>query len=170
MRRQSHNHGVEDWLGAYAIDDLKKESNTMFEFDPTAISSAWPAAQYDAVIEKTEEGASKKGDSMLTVTYRVYHPDGREQTIKDYFVAPGEGKGNLFRLRQLCNAVGPDAAEAVRTGKLDHKKQLRGRSFLLGLKVEESNDFGDQNRADTYSPAMKRAVAVGAEDDDSVPF
>lgn len=146
----------------------------MFEFDPATATSAWPTGQYEATIEKTEEGASRKTDPMLIVTYKVYHPQGKTQTIIDYFVKPpsdGSRPGNLFKLKALCSAISPEVEAAFKTGKLDHKNMLRGKNVLLGLSIETDPKFGDRNRADTYTKLEREPLKkTGTDDDEEVPF
>jgi hypothetical protein len=160
-------HGV-------AIESLRhliKKENDMFEFDPNSTSSAWPTGQYEATIEKTEEGASKAGAPMLTVTYRVYHPQGKDQAITDYFVKPSDGKqGNLFKLKALCEALGADVLAAFKSGKLDHKKMLRGRNVLLGLAIETDPKYGEKNKADSYTKLEREVLSKTGTDDEEVPF
>lgn len=147
----------------------------MFEFNPESANTSWEPAQYEATITHTEEGATQKnGDLMLIVTYKLHHPNGRTQQLKDYFVKPpadGSRPGNLFRLRALCIALGDDVYTSFKAGKLNHEKQLRGRNLLLGIKREFSEQYGDQNRIDTYTklerPTTKAAVGAG---DEEVPF
>jgi hypothetical protein len=150
--------------------------NNMFEFNPKEGTTAWDEGQFEATVEKTEEDVSKKGDPMLKVTYTVYHPSGKTQTLTDYFVrasSDGSRPGNLFRLKALCAAVGGEAEKAFKAGKLDHKSMLRGKNVLLTLGIEESTQYGDRNRVEAYAKLDRRSaqpVAAAAEEDEAVPF
>jgi Protein of unknown function (DUF669) len=148
-----------------------------FQYDPEMASSAWPAGSYEATITKTEESLSKKfSDPMLIVSYKIYGgPAGPtkgkvREDLKDYITAPpreAERTGSLFKLKAIAQALG--AYEKFKGKTLKPKNDLVGKNLIVNLTVEESAQFGDQNRIESYGKLDRQPVAAGAEDDD-VPF
>lgn len=110
-----------------------------FQYNAKDASDCWPAGEYQAVIVKVEETISKSsGEPMQVISYEIYGNDGRTQTLKDYITHK-----TLFKLKKLAQALGRRAEfEASRFNAEDHV----GASVVVELSVEETEDYGDQNR------------------------
>lgn len=118
-----------------------------FDYKAKDALGCWPEGEYDAVLEATEVTTSKSsGAPMQVISFRCYHPDGREQVVKDYVV-----NTTLFKLKRLAMALGKEAD--FRAEQFQACDQLRSRLTLV-LGVEESAEYGDRNKIDGYKPGM----------------
>ncbi len=82
---------------------------------------------------------------MLTITFKVYTPTGNTFQLRDYIVME-----SLWKLKRLAQAVGSEAA--FERGEF-FASDYTGRNLTLELKVEQSAEFGDQNKIKAYKPA-----------------
>lgn len=155
---------------------LLMKGENVFDYDPSQASSAWPAGGYEATIEKVEESLSKeKKDPMLIITFKVYGMPGgptKGQTIslKEYITAPPPDsgrKGSLWKLKVLADTLG--LGEKFKTKTL-RPKELNGKNLIVNLTVEESQQYGDQNRIDSYAKLERLTAVAPAEVDEEVPF
>lgn len=126
-----------------------------WSYNPKDAASAWDAGDYEATIVKVDEGTSgSSGAPMLTVTFKVYNGD-KERTIKDYIVNPS----TLFKLKKLAVAIGEGVAFGL--GQFDPGDHLNA-NLLLTLAVEESDEYGDQNKIKGYKPLSRQPSAKPA--------
>lgn len=127
----------------------------MSDFDPKADGlNCYPEGEYEASIEKIEEGRSSKGTPMLTITLRAYRDSG-DRTIKDYIPTLPSSR-MLWKLRRLCQAVGRD--DAWDTGSISKcAEAIMGarKNLTVDLAVESSDQYGDQNKVRAYKPLMR---------------
>jgi Protein of unknown function (DUF669) len=141
------------------------------KYNPKDASSCLPKGEYPAVIDHVESKTSKAGNEMDVVTFRVYPDNGREILVDDYIVNPS----TLFKLKKIAVALGKK--QDFEAGTFQVADHLQSNLTVL-LDVEESDEFGDQNKVKGYKahslPAA--AVAVGAVakagplKDDNIPF
>ena len=105
---------------------------------------------------------------MIVIYYRVYAPRG-EYEVKDYIT-----ETMAWKLKRLAKAIG---AEASFLKYEFFAKDYVGRNLTLVLKVEESDEYGDQNRVKAYKPFIGTVPAASApmsarpqQVDESIPF
>ena len=123
-----------------------------WSYNPKDAASAWDAGDYEASIVKVDEGTSgSSGAPMLTVTFKVYNGD-KERTLKDYIVNPS----TLFKLKKLAVALGEGVAFGL--GKFDPGDHINA-NLMLTLAVEESDEYGDQNKIKGYKPLSRQPAA-----------
>jgi hypothetical protein len=148
-----------------------------FRYNPKDAADAAQPGDYEATLTACTEGTSKSsGSEMLTLTFVVYAD--RERTIKDYIVNPD----GLWKLKKLAIALGHKGA--FDAGTFDPADHLNS-NLMVTLKVEESAEFGDQNKIGGYKPlarsqaqpqraaAPARAAAAQTHEpvgDDDIPF
>lgn len=108
------------------------------------------AGTYQITIQNIENSKSKTNRPMLRVRWGVVNPlDGEEVAIFDYpLLDQQQGK---FRLRQMIYARGLDE----RDWKIP---QLVGATCQAEIEVEESAEFGTQNRIVRLLVSVPQAV------------
>lgn len=120
-----------------------------FDYDPEDASTCWPEGQYEAVLLKTEDGTSKQGNPMLTLTFRVFSPDGNKaQELKEYIV-----KATTFKLLRFARAIGKE--QEFRDKRFNAEDHLNA-SVLVTLAIDKQTGYDDKNTIDGYA-AMTRA-------------
>ena len=127
-------------------------------YDPNDATSAWPEGTYAATLEDVEDTTSKsKGTPMQIWSVRVYHPDGRDQLIKDYVTVPA----CTWKIGQFASAIGKSAEFKAKTFQAD---DVRGVNFDVELAVETSSQYPDKNKIGKYatSSRVQAASPVGA--------
>ena len=141
-------------------------------YNPKDASSAIPEGWYNAIIEDISAGTTKKGQPMQIVAFRVYGP--REMVLKEYFHA-----ASLWKYKNLAKAFGKLAE--FNAGQFD-AANFRNKSLDVELAVEDSPEYGEQNRVKGFAPdgdqagmpPAPRPAAKAAVDDDhdlsDVPF
>ncbi len=159
------------------VERMMKGNQKMgWNYDPEDANSSWPAADYEATIERVVETVSKKtGDPMLDIHFLVYGMDGQTQTVHEFITAPPKSsgrKGSLFKLRALAMIFG--VYDAFKNGTLD-PQSLRGQNLIVKLDRDVNPQFGDRNTIVGYEE-LKRPLAASTKAapaavvDEEVPF
>ncbi len=108
-------------------------------YNPKDAESCWPEGDYDAILNSSEDTVSKtSGADMEVWQIGVYHPDGREQTIKEYVTASA-----AFKIKQLATALGKKADFEAGTF---HAEDYIGAAFTVALSIEAQDGYDDKNR------------------------
>jgi hypothetical protein len=119
-------------------------------YDPKDASDTIPEGWYSAVIESVKNAVSKNsGRDQQVVQYRVYGP--REMVLSDYYQA-----ATLWKYKQLAKALGQEAEFVA--GTFDAKDFLR-KSIDVELVIEDSAQYGEQNRIKGFAPDGEQAGA-----------
>lgn len=145
-------------------------------------SDVIPAGVYEASIHSVDT-TDKDGKPLRTrdgvyemqkVTFEVYVGDAARK-VWVYFAASPKA---LFRYRMLAKAIGQsEAFKADTFNAMDHI----GANLRVELSIEDSPQYGEQNRVDDFQPStvtakrepsrMEKAATAKATDvDDSIPF
>ena len=121
-------------------------------YDPQEASkNCWPIGDYDAVLQTVEDGISKNsGADMEIWQIGCYHPDGREQTIKEYVTASA-----AFKIKQLATALGKKSDFEAGTF---HAEDYIGASFAVALSIEESDGYDDKNKVARFKSRSVRSA------------
>lgn len=125
----------------------------MGRYDPAdAVGKCWPHGEYEATIHEVVEMESKSRKPMDKVTFEVYR--GAESKLHtEYFVLSGAA---TWRYKVLASALGQkDAFEAGTFSA----RTYTGRRVKLELTIEESDQYGDQNRAGKITKSDSTATA-----------
>lgn len=135
-----------------------------------------PAGVYDFEVVEAEDTTSKKGNAMITLSLRVFNPNGGSVMVRDWLVATD---GMMYKVRHFCYAVGLDAA--YEAGTLQAALCV-GRSGKASIKVRDrtddypaSNTVSDYEVADTQPAGQASAPsptngAHCAITEDDIPF
>lgn len=125
------------------------------KYDPSAAIACLPAGTYDASIEKMEETTAKSGAEMIVVTFCIYH-DNQTRKLKEWIVFPAFA----WKLRRIAKAI--DKMTAFESGvfKPGH---YEGECLQLDLEVEDSPQYGEQNKIKGYLPKRAGAVATAPD-------
>lgn len=117
-----------------------------------------PAGVYDASIkaytETREDGSemtTKNGDPMCRVRFEVYVGD-QTRTLSDYFI----GGKMIWRYKRLAQAIGQEDAFKAETFSAENHI---GENLRIELAVEESDEYGEQNRITKFMPKATGAAA-----------
>jgi hypothetical protein len=111
--------------------------------------SCWPEGDYDAVLNSSEDTVSKtSGADMEVWQIGVFHPDGRDQTIKEYVTASA-----AFKIKQLATALGRKADFEAGTF---HAEDYIGASFTVALSVESQDGYDDKNRVAKFKAKAQK--------------
>ena len=118
-------------------------------YNPKDAEKCWPEGDYDAVLMTVDDTVSKtSGADMEVWQIGCYHPDGREQTIKEYVTAAA-----AFKIKQLAIALGRKADFDNGTF---HAEDFVNASFIVSLSVEEQDGYDDKNRVAKFKPKAVR--------------
>lgn len=111
-------------------------------YNPKDASKAFDEGWYPATIESTEMGKTKKGAPMQTVIFKVY---GGKRTIsvREFF-----HPASTWKYKGLARALGE--GDNFDEGNFDAAKH-RGKAVEIYLKVEESAEYGEQNRPFSFA-------------------
>jgi hypothetical protein len=113
-----------------------------FKYNHKDAQKCFPEGDYEAIIKDATEGVSKStGDPMLTVAFTIFN-GADEMILSDYIVAK-----TTFKLKKIARAVGQ--LEAFEADTFDVSAFV-GHGLVLGLTVETSEKYGDQNRIKDY--------------------
>lgn len=130
-----------------------------------ADSSVFKGGTYDAEILKAEEATAKSsGNQMLVILLKVF--DGTATALcTERMVIPSA----LWRIKQLCRAVGLDAE--FRTGDL-HADIFRGKSLRVLIEVEEdqTGQYPAKNRVKKFLPSDSAAETPKGQSREKDPF
>lgn len=124
-------------------------------FDPKeADANLLPEAWYDAIVMDAIDTVSKKGNDMMTVTFKIYDDRGLQPLIDRYFV---KSQAGLSGLKKLCRAVGV-AEEVFQGGEVD-PMDLRGKPLRVLVKIQkdETGRYDDKNVAAAFEPKTNAA-------------
>ena len=131
-------------------------------YDPKQAVACLPEDSYQATLKTAEETISKSNKDMLVISFDVYAPQGVFH-LKEYIV-----KESLWKLKRIAQAVGAEASFAK--GEFFAADYV-GRNLTLDLIVEESPDFGDQNRIKAYRKSTgSTPVPSGNGAEENIPF
>lgn len=113
-------------------------------YDPKDAANALPEGDYDAVLASVESKESKSGNQMEVWTFDIYPPEGATKKVKEYVTAKA-----AFKIRDLAKALGQ--SDLFKAGKFQAEDYIDSK-LKLELIVEESPEYGDQNRIKKYLP------------------
>lgn len=124
-------------------------------YNPEDATETIPEGEYDAVVKFAEHGVSKsKGRPQCKVGITIYGP--REIKVYDY-LSPDA----VWKIKQFAIAVGE--REVFESGNFDPVKYTE-RNIRVKVKIEESDQYGDQNKIVKYLPsAQGSAPAPGGK-------
>lgn len=119
---------------------------------------------YDFEVTKAEDAVSKKGNSMVAITLRVFAPDGSTRILNDWLLpAPALSKKKLAR---FCRSVGLEKQyDAGKVTAMD----CEGRSGKVVIKRKTDPEYGEQARVETYEPAGSSSRPTAPVKDDRQP-
>lgn len=126
-------------------------------YEPKDASNAIPAGTYESTILRVEDQdnfgnplRSKKGEDMERVVFEVYTENGT-RTYSQLFTA----KSMLWLYRKLAKAIGQ--GDAFAAGTFQAGSHI-GASLRLKLTVEDSPEYGEQNRVEEFMEAERRSA------------
>lgn len=126
-------------------------------YNPKDAATCWDEGAYDASLVKVESGVSKSsGKDMEILHFRCYHPNGNEQTIKDYIVVPS----TLFKLKRLAIAIGQKAEFENGTFQAENYINSNVKVFL---KVDRQDGFDDKNVIDKFVTEVSTNTPVATQ-------
>lgn len=145
------------------------------KFDPkteeeVAAAGLLPKGDYDFEVKQAEEGQSKAGNDMITLTLHVYNADGGYHRVKDWLVSTDSG---AYKVRHFAYAVGLGAA--YENGALS-AVDLEGCTGRCRIVIQKSKDpqYADKNSVADYLPTGAAVMAAAAKQpnalDDEIPF
>ena len=121
-----------------------------FKYNPKDAVQCLVEGDYPATITGAEEKTSKTDKPMLVITFKVYSNQSayaqREVELKEYIVPE-----MAWKLKRIARAIGAEAA--FLKGEFFAADYV-GRNLTLTLIVEETADYGDQNRVKAYKPMI----------------
>lgn len=123
-------------------------------FDPSSVEGSnnfdvIPAGTYEAMIFGAELKESKAGNKYLEIQFQITQEPYANRRIFDNInlFHPTEKVRNIaeIQLRDICEAI-------ELKGALTDTSQLEGKTLMVSLKIEKSDQYGDKNRVKGYSP------------------
>lgn len=137
-------------------------------YNPKDAFICLPAGDYEATIHDAEERVSSNNNEMIVFSFMVYR-DNTKAIVRDYIT-----ESMIWKLKKIAKAIGQ---LEVFEGGVFRPEDYKGRNLTVTLGVEESEDYGDQNRIRGYQTLQRQTSvaskerAVGTEiTDDDIPF
>lgn len=110
--------------------------------------------EYDAVVKTAVEKTSQKGNPMIAVALTVFGPEGKEVEVKDWLLST---EGGQRKLQAFCKSG--DIWDTYQAGELC-ADSLADLNVCVALKIEDSDDYGPQNRVARYVPRKAPGTPV----------
>jgi hypothetical protein len=95
---------------------------------------------YDFEVTESEEQTSKKGNQMIAINMKVFREDGSYVFVRDWLV-DAENYMSQHKNRSFCDSCGID----------ELSEYIAGSCGLVVLQVEETDEYGKQNRVIGYT-------------------
>lgn len=139
-----------------------------------------PDGEYDFQVIKAEEGLSKKGAEMITLTLNVYLPNGSQRSVKDWLVG-SDAPMCIRKIRHFAKSC--NLMALYEQGAID-QYACEGACGKVKIGSQESAGYGVQNCVDDYvtesepapeplpkgPTAAQTKAANGVAESDDVPF
>jgi uncharacterized protein DUF669 len=136
----------------------------------------FPAGEYDFTVEAAEEQTSRNNNEMVKLTLHVYNTEGHKRVVFDYMLDSA-----AWKIKQFAASAG--LLERYDSGEIEAYEMV-GKTGRLKLKIESSEQYGDQNKVAFYiaaksagtgytgrsAPASVSRHTTTSIDDDAVPF
>lgn len=127
-----------------------------------------PAGEYPFEVIKAEEGRSKKGNDMISLTLKVFPDNGQPRLVNDWI---GSWTGGEEKILGFCEATG--ITELYASGVFGASDCI-GLSGYAKLRVQQDEQYGAKNQVQLYVPqihAAKQSLPEpSGQEDDSLPF
>lgn len=110
-----------------------------------------PEGEYSFEVESVYETQSKAGNDMLKVNLKVYKPDGNFVFVTDYLL-----ESIPHKLLHFFEATGLQSlyhSGEVHPDGMGEIVEFKGKSGMLKLTVQKSDDYPDKNSVKDYTPA-----------------
>ncbi len=106
----------------------------------------FPAGEYDYTVDAAEDTTSSKtGAPMVKLTLHVYNAEGHKRIVFDYIVDSA-----AWKLKQFAASCG--LLDRYDSGEIEAYEMV-GKTGRLKLKIESSEQYGDQNKVAFYIAA-----------------
>ena len=105
----------------------------------------FPAGEYDFTVEAAEDTTSKAGNDMIKLTLHVYNTEGHKRVLFDYLLDSA-----AWKIKQFAASAG--LLEKYDSGEIEAYEMV-GKTGRLKLKIESSEQYGDQNKVAFYIAA-----------------
>lgn len=115
------------------------------------------AGEYDFIIYMAEEGKSRAGNDMLTLTLHVFNRDGEKKNLKDYIVATA---GGAWKARHMMESIG--LAKRYDQGIIE-PREIEGKPGRCKLLVEPAGEYPAKNSVVDYlvNKQAESAISYG---------
>lgn len=155
---------------------MQFEPKTESELDDEMVM---PDGVYDFEVAGANNTVSKKGNEMIALELRVFDRNGTPRLLRDWLLGTGHPL-NRKKLLHFCRTTGLDYESGELTAEL-----CVGRAGLVQLSIEDSDDYGRQNRVAGYKvesstearqkpaegvPAAQTQRALKDRNPDDIPF
>lgn len=105
----------------------------------------FPAGEYDYTVDAAEDTTSKAGNEMIKLTLHVYNADGNKRVLFDYLLDSA-----AWKIKQFAASAG--LLDRYDSGEIEAYEMV-GKTGRLKLKIESSEQYGDQNKVAFYLAA-----------------
>lgn len=105
----------------------------------------FPAGDYDYTVDAAEDATSKAGNEMIRLTLHVYNAEGHKRVLFDYLLDSA-----AWKIKQFAASSG--LLDRYDSGEIEAYEMV-GKSGRLKLKIESSEQYGDQNKVAFYIAA-----------------
>lgn len=112
-------------------------------YNPKDAITALPPGPYEAILQKCDESLSKKGNEMMTLTWKIIAGPNKSREVKDYIVSPA----TIYKLRNLARAMG----KMVEFENASFQPgEFIGCHVTVDLGIEHSQGFDEKNVIGAY--------------------
>lgn len=138
----------------------------------------FPAGEYDYTVEEAADETSKAGKPMIHITLFVYNAEGHKRVVHDYLLASA-----AWKIKQFAASAG--LLDRYDSGEIEAYEMV-GKTGRLKLKIESSEQYGDQNKVAFYiaakpagtgytgrpapAPVASGKSQAGSDLNDEIPF
>ncbi len=131
------------------------------KWDEVEVNSYQPlaAGMYAAKVISSEIAKTKKGDNMLKLTFEVLGANKGRRIFENYMLThsnPKAVQAGLGRLKSLAASIGIDFDQ------LQDTSELHGKPVGIKVKIESSEQYGDQNRINSFEEYEESMLAGAA--------
>lgn len=134
-----------------------------FSFTPVNELDLFPDGDYDAVVLRAEEGKSQKGNNMLILTLRVYHPTGQSKLVTDYLI---DLESVAWKTRHFCETAWLD----YDAGTIE-AEDIRDANVRVRVETEAAqNGYPAKNKVKDYLAKPDKSAAPQPSTPASQPF
>lgn len=136
-------------------------------WDEVEVNDYKPLAEgvYAAKVVASEIGPTKKGDQMMKLTFEVLGENKGRKLFENYMLThsnPKAVQAGLGKIKTLAQVLDIDL------DNMSDTSELHGKPVGIKVKIEESEQYGAQNRITSFQEYEESLLTSGASKDEGI--